>query len=81
MFHDYLFSEKDQIFLIDCELTSEGLKAGIASFEAGLEAGDYVIGDNLIKPSYSIRITEDFFSEQEFTFVEPMLFEVVKIYE
>jgi len=78
--HDYLFSNRDLIFLIDCELTSDGLVAGISSFLAGIEPGDYKIGDNLIKPSYEIRITEDFCSDQDFVFENPTIFKVITKY-
>ena len=81
MLHDYLFSIGDRIFLIDCELTSDGLIANLSSFAAYLEAGEYDIGANLIKPSYKIEITDAFFSEESYAADYPIIFKVIEQYE
>lgn len=77
----YLYGANFSIFLVDCELTEELLIAGASRFSAGLEPGIYDLGDNAIKPTCAVEVTEDFLSNQNFVSDEPTKFKVVKLYE
>lgn len=81
MLFDYLYSQGEQIYLIDCEITEEGLIAELSRFTAGLKPGIYELGDNAIKPSCAIEITEEFSSKCNFVFDEPVIFKLVERYD